>query len=335
VIRLALVGYGYWGPNLARNIMANAEAELVILCERDPARLAVANSLYPGLATTRDMQDVIDDPSVAAVVIATPLATHHEFTMAALRAGKHVLVEKPMAASSAEAAEMMGEASSRNLVLLVDHTFVYTGAVRKMKELVRAEGFGQLRYYDSTRINLGLFRQDINVVWDLAVHDLSIMAYLIDAEPTAISATGHAHITGHGSNIAFLTLFFDSNVIAHVNVNWLSPVKIRRTILAGSKQTIVYDDLDIGEKIKVYHNSIDIDPSPDEVHKLLVSYRTGDLWSPKVDDTEALSRELQHFLACINGEETPLTGAQQGLNLIYLLEAADISMQQNGAPVEL
>jgi predicted dehydrogenase len=335
MIRLGLIGYGYWGPNLARNITANPEAELAVVCDSDPVRLAETGSLYPGVRRTTLAQEVIDDTSISAIVIATPLASHFELSMAALQTGKHVLIEKPMASTSDQAEQMAEEAARRKLVLLVDHTFVYTGAVRKMRDLVREAEFGQLRYYDSTRVNLGLFRRDTNVVWDLAVHDLSIMTYLLEAEPIAISATGHCHIAGHSENIAFLSLFFDNNVIAHVNVNWLSPVKIRRTIVAGSKQTIVYNDLEASEKLKIYHNSIDVAPAPEETHKLLVSYRTGDIWAPKVDDTEALGLEIAHFLACVKGEQTPITGAREGLKIIRMLEAADRSIQQNGARVEL
>jgi predicted dehydrogenase len=218
---------------------------------------------------------------------------------------------------------------------MVDHTFVYTGAVRKIEELVRTEAFGTVRYYDSTRVNLGLFQQDVNVLWDLAVHDLSIMAYILDQSPVAVSATGHGHIAGQPEYAAFLTLFFGDDMIAHINVNWLSPVKIRRTLIGGDRQMIVYDDLETSEKVKLYDKGITLTPTPEQVHKLLISYRTGDLWSPNLPATEALAVEAAHFAACVRGEETPITGGSAGLEIVRILEAADQSMRNRGAPVIL
>jgi predicted dehydrogenase len=254
--------------------------------------------------------------------------------MATLKAGKHVLIEKPMTSTSAEAQQLLDEADKRGLIIMVDHTFLYTGAVRKMHELVRTDDFGDLRYYDSTRINLGLFQSDVNVLWDLAVHDLSIMSYVLGQSPTAISATGHSLTPGQPEYAAFLTVFF-GNAIAHINVNWMSPVKIRRTLVGGSRKMIVYDDLEMSEKIKVYDKGIVVSETPDDVHKLLISYRTGDMWSPKVADAEALAVEAAHFAACINGTEQPISSGKAGMELIRILEAADQSLLTNGTPVAL
>jgi predicted dehydrogenase len=334
MINVGIVGYGYWGPNLVRNFMTSPSTNVVAVADRDRGRRAKVQALYPAVAVTASAEEVIADRRIDAVVIATPVESHFDLAMAALKAGKHVLVEKPIASTSAQAQQLIEEAERRRLVLLVDHTFVYTGAVRKMHELIRTEGFGQVRYYDSTRVNLGMFQNDVNVLWDLAVHDLAIMAYVLDEAPVAVSATGQAHVAGQPEFAAFLTVFF-GGMIGHINVNWLSPVKIRRTLVGGANQMIVYDDLETSEKIKLYDKGISVTETPDEVRKLLISYRTGDLWSPKVDETEALATEVEHFAACIGGREQPLTGGEEGLQLVRILEAADRSIRNRGAPVEL
>lgn len=335
MIRIGVIGYGYWGPNLVRNFMANQDMEVAYVCDKDSTRLEKVQALYPTIKVTAKSADLISDTKVDAVVIATPVTSHYDLAMSALQAGKHVLVEKPITVSSEQASNLIDEAAKRKLILLVDHTFVYTGAVQKMREITRESSFGQLRYYDSTRVNLGIFQHDVNVLWDLAVHDLTIMSHIIDAEPVAVSATGYSHVQGQPENMAFLTVFFANDLIAHINVNWLSPVKIRRTLVGGSKQMIVYDDVENSEKLKIYDSGIKVTETPDEIHKLMISYRTGDLWSPKVVGAEALQVEVQHFLSCINGEETPLTGGEEGLKIVKVLEAADVSMRKRGAPVDL
>ena len=335
MIKIGIIGYGYWGPNLVRNFMVNPDTHVVCVCDRAPARLEKVEALYPTVKLTDSPNELIANPAIDAVVIATPVASHFDIAMAALKAGKHVFVEKPITTTSDQALQLIEEAARRKLILLVDHTFVYTGVVRKMRELIQAPSFGQPSYFDSTRVNLGLFQHDVNVLWDLAVHDLAIMSYVLDATPVAISATGHSHLVGQPENVAFLTVFFASNLIAHVNVSWLSPVKVRKTLIGGSKQMIVYDDLESSEKLKVYDKGITVTDTPDDIHKLLIGYRTGDLWSPRINDTEALQVEVSHFVDCINGLEKPLTGGEEGLGIVRILEAANISMQNRGAPVDL
>jgi predicted dehydrogenase len=335
MIGIGVVGYGYWGPNLVRNFMADPDTRLVAVCDLSAERLGDVALLYPGVSTTTNPEDIFKNPEIDAVAIATPVASHFELAMNALRAGKHVLVEKPIASNSGDASRLIDEAARRNLVLLVDHTFVFTGAVQKIRDVIREDSFGKLQYYDSTRVNLGLFQRDVNVMWDLAVHDLSIMDFVVSDKPVAVSATGLSHVPGQPANVAFLTLFFDSDVIGHVNVSWLSPVKIRRTLVGGRKRMIVYDDLETSEKVKIYDKGITVTETPDDVRKLLISYRTGDLWSPKVSDTEALRLEVAHFRRCIEGSETALTPGECGLAIVRMLEAADRSMGQRGAAVEL
>ncbi|MCC7418325.1 MAG: Gfo/Idh/MocA family oxidoreductase [Acidobacteria bacterium] len=335
MIGVGIVGLGYWGPNLLRNFAEAPGAQVRGACDLAAGRLAAASARYPRLRTTCDFAALVADPEIDAVAIATPVSTHFELAMAALRAGKHVLVEKPLAASSGDAARLRDEAARRRLVLMVDHTFVYTGAVRKIAALVSAGELGDLYYYDSVRVNLGLFQHDVNVIWDLAVHDLSIMDHVIPMRPRAVSATGMSHVAGGHENIAYLTLFFDTHLIAHIHVNWLAPVKIRRTLIGGSQRMIVYDDLEPSEKIKVYDKGITLNSHPDSVYQMLVGYRAGDMWAPQLDGAEALKTEVAHFLDCIGRQAAPLTDAAGGLRIVALVEAASKSMASRGRPVEL
>lgn len=335
MINIGVIGYGYWGPNIVRNFMTNKGTQVVTVCDRDLIPLKKVQALYPTLKVTMKPEDLITDPDIDAVVIATPVASHYELALAALKAGKHVLVEKPITSTSEQAVHLIEEAAKRKLVLLVDHTFLYTGAVRKMHEIIHSPSFGQLCYYDSTRVNLGIFQHDVNVLWDLAVHDLSIMSYVLNATPVAVSATGYSHIHGQPENVAYLTVFFASDLIAHINVNWLSPVKIRRTLVGGSKQMIVYDDLETSEKLKIYDKGITVTETPDNIRNLLISYRTGDLWSPKIIENEALQVEADHFVACIKCDEHPISSGERGLEIVRILEAANRSMLNRGIPVSL
>ena len=335
MIRIGVIGYGYWGPNLVRNFADQPEGRVTWVCDRRPERLALVERRYPGVTVTTDPFAVITAPDVDAVAIATPVVHHFELAMAALREGKHVLVEKPIAATSDEAGRLIDEAQRRRLVLMVDHTFVYTAAVQKMRELAQAGELGAIYYYDSVRINLGLFQHDVNVLWDLAVHDLSIMDFVLQRQPTVVSATGLAHVPGQPANIAYMTMFFDAGLIAHVHANWLAPVKVRQTLLGGSRRMIVFDDLEASEKIKVYDRGISVDRSPENVYQMLVGYRTGDMWAPQLAVREALSVEAAHFLDCITAGTVPQTGGDAGLRVVRLLEAATESMTNQGRPVDV
>jgi predicted dehydrogenase len=287
----------------------------------------------PHIRCIAEAAELIRDPEVDAVVIATPIFTHHGLARAALEAGKHVVVEKPLAPSVAEAEELAALATRQGRVLMVDHTFVYTNAVAKMRELTQSGELGEIYYYDSVRINLGLFQHDVNVLWDLAVHDLSIMDYVLAQTPVAVSATGLAHVPGQPENIAYMTMFFGGRLIAHVHVNWLAPVKVRRTLLGGSRRMIVFDDLEASEKIKVYDRGISVNPSQENVYQMLVGYRAGDMWAPQLGIAEALLTEAKHFLDCIENKKTPTTDGHAGLRVVRLLETATRSMAQQGALV--
>jgi predicted dehydrogenase len=334
-IGIGVVGYGYWGPNLVRNFADLDRCRVVAVSDLDRARLGHAARRYPGLVTTTDARALIANPDVAAVVIATPVDAHYDLARAALEAGKHVLVEKPLASTSEQGERLIELAAKRRRVLMVDHTFVYTGAVRRIRELITGGEIGDIYYYDSVRVNLGLFQRDVDVMWDLAVHDLSIMDYVLDRRPTAVSATGLAHVPGSPANIAYLTMLFDVPLIAHVHVNWLAPVKVRQTLIGGSRRMIVYDDLEASEKVKVYDRGISVDPSPENVYQMKVGYRAGDMWAPQLAVTEALHTEAGHFLDCIERGVQPETSGEAGLRIVRLLEAATASMRDQGRLVEM
>lgn len=337
MISVGVIGYGYWGPNLVRNFAESNGAQVVAVSDLRPERLANVNKRYPGIQTSTDYREMLADPRVDAVAISTPVCTHFRIAMEALRAGKHVLVEKPLAANSEEAFELIEAAAVRNLVLMVDHTFVYTGAVRKMRELVTSGELGEIYYFDSVRANLGLFQQDVNVMWDLAVHDLSIMDYVLPCRPYAVSATGLSNVPGKAENIAYMTLFFEGSMIVHVHVNWLAPVKLRRILIGASKKMIVYDDMEQTEKVRVYDNGITVSNhvSEEKMREIRVGYRTGDMWAPKVSVSEALLAEVEHFARCIQNHEKPLTDGLAGLRVVKILEAATQSMREYGQPVRL
>jgi predicted dehydrogenase len=335
MIRVGVIGYGYWGPNLVRNFSEGQKTELVAVSDVRVDRLSLAQRRCPWIYVTQHYREVLSDPAIQAVAIATPVSSHFDLVLQTLQAGKHVLVAKPMAASSKEALRLIEEAEKRNLTLMVDHTFVYTGAVRKIWELTNGGKLGEIYYYDSTRVNLGLFQHDVDVIWDLAVHDLSIMDYVLARPPCAVTATGMNHVSGGTENIAYLTLFFEEHLIAHINVNWLSPVKIRRSFIGGSKQMIVYDDMEPSEKIKVYNKGITVNGNPEAVYKMLISYRSGDMWAPQLDLTEGLQTEIQHFAECIERGQRPITDGHAGLRVVRILEAATSSMKQRGRLVEL
>lgn len=330
---IGVIGCGYWGPNLLRNFAENERAALRWLCDANESRLGVLGRRYPAANTSADAAKLFADKQLDAVVVATPVGTHYPLVKAALQAGKHVLVEKPFTATAREAEELITLAENNGLTLMVDHTFIYTGAVRKIKELAESGELGELLYFDSVRINLGLFQSDINVVWDLAPHDLSIMDYLIDRQPVSVNATGSCHIERGIENIAYLILNFADDFIAHFHFNWLAPVKIRRALLGGSRKMVVYDDIEPTEKVRVYDKGVmvtrrDDQTDPEAAYTTLVSYRTGDVWVPKLDNTEALRYVSQEFLDAIKEKRAPLTDGHAGLRVVRLLEAAQQSIKE-------
>lgn len=335
MIGVGLIGCGYWGPNLLRNFSEAPGARMIAVSDLRPERLGPVRLRYPTVQTTTDYRDVLTHPAVDVVAIATPVSTHFEFAMQALKAGKHVWLEKPLTRTTDEAERLLDEAEHRRRLIMVDHTFIYTGAVRKIKELVETGELGQLYYYDSVRVNLGLFQHDVNVLWDLAVHDLAIMDYVLKARPCAVAATGIAHVTGQPENTAYLTCFFETPLMAHFHVNWLSPVKIRRTLIGGDRQMIVYDDLEPSEKVKVYNKGITVNNGTEGVYQMLVGYRTGDMWAPQLNTTEALRVATQHFLECIQQGRQPLTDGAAGLRVVRLLEAATQSLAERGRPLDV
>jgi predicted dehydrogenase len=335
MITVGVIGYGYWGPNLVRNFVETAGARVAWVTDVRPERLPLVTARYPTIRVSTDYRDILNDPAVDAVAIATPVSSHFELGLAAITAGKHVLLEKPMASSSDEATRLIAEADSRALTLMVDHTFVYTPAVQKMRELTRDGQLGDIYYYDSVRINLGLFQHDVNVLWDLAVHDLSIMDFVLGRQPVAVSATGLAHVPGEPENIAYMTMFFDGDLIAHVHANWLAPVKVRRTLLGGSRRMVMFDDLEASEKIKVYDRGISVNSSQEKKYQMLIGYRAGDMWAPQLAIREALQAETAHFVDCIANQKTPVTDGAAGLRVVRLLEAATQSMKSQGALVAI
>jgi len=342
-VKVGVIGCGYWGPNLLRNLAENESAELRWICDLDTRRLAAMGRRYPAAEQTADCNLLFADPALDAVVIATPVWTHFSFAQAALEAGKHVLVEKPLTANVGEAEQLVELAERNGLTLMVDHTFVYTGAVRKIREMVASGELGDLLYFDATRINLGLFQDDINVVWDLAPHDFSIMDFVIARQPEAVTATGSCHIKKGIENIAYVMLRFPDEFIAHFHFNWLSPVKIRHTLIAGSRKMVVYDDIEPTEKVRVYDSGVTTTQKEDQLAQLdreaayrtLVSYRTGDVWVPKLDTTEALRYVCEEFLAAITEKRPPLTDGNAGVRVVRLLDAAQRSINQGGDPIRL
>ena len=333
-MKVAVIGTGYWGPNLIRNFHASDAVDGVVACDIDEARLAKMRKAFYGIETSTDHDEIISRPDIDIVVIATPVNTHHAIAKKALLAGKHCFIEKPMTSSVAEADELIDIAESKNLKLFVDHTFIYTGAVRKMKEIVTSGRLGDIYYFDSVRVNLGLFQHDVNVIWDLAPHDLSICHYLLDQQPIGVSAVGSCHVGNDLEDIAYLTLEFENNLIAHFHVNWLAPMKIRKTLIGGTKSMIVYDDTEPSEKVKVYDKGIDV-TSREGVYETLVQYRTGDMLSPKLDQEEALSVATRHFIDCVLNNKKPITDGTAGLNVVRVLEASELSIKDKGRLIEL
>lgn len=337
MIKIGVIGCGYWGPNFVRNFYKIPDCEVVSVADLRLERLQYIKSLYPKIRTTTNALEILHDPNIDAVVVVTPVATHFEIAREALMSGKHVLVTKPITRTSEEAKELIELAKKKGLVLMVDHTFIYSGPVRKIKELIDKGELGEIYYYDAVRVNLGLFQNDVNVLWDLAPHDFSILFYLMDKKPISVVAMG-ANPVNHANykheSIAYVTIRFDDNSLAHIHVSWVSPVKIRRTLIGGSKKMVVYDHLDPDNQVKVYDKGVEL-RSVEEQYQALVQYRTGDMYAPKVDQTEALELECRHFVDCCLGKVKPLTDGYAGLQVVELLEAAQRSMEQGGRVIQL
>jgi predicted dehydrogenase len=335
MIKAGLVGYGYWGPNIARNFQLNPEIEFSAVCDFSPDRLRAARRLYPYIKAVERPEDLFKDPNLDAIAIATPVSTHFELAKKAILAGKHVWLEKPMTETVEQGEELIELSEKHRKILLVDHTFIYTGAVQKIKELVDQGELGELVYYDSTRVNLGLFQQDVDVIWDLAPHDISIMNYVMPLKNLMVSATGCHY---YGDKIiakALLTIYMEQNKTGHINVSWVSPVKIRQTLIGGTSKMILYDDNQPSEKIRVYDKGVDLYETKEALYHLKVQYRVGDMHAPKLSDLEALSFETRHFVECMNNGKKPMTDCAAGLEVVKILTASRLSLQGNGMPVEL
>jgi predicted dehydrogenase len=336
---MGVIGYGYWGPNIVRNLRGVDGCEVATVCDRSPGALTRVAQAYPEVATTTDASELMTSPKIDAVAIVTPVHTHFALAKRALEHGKHVFIEKPFTTTTAQAEELIELATRRNLTIMVDHTFLFTGAVRKIRQLMDEGVLGDIYYYDSTRVNLGLFQHDVSVVWDLAPHDLSIMDFLIHDKPEAVIATGETHLNGL-VDVAYITVYFPGNTIAHINVNWLSPVKIRTTLIGGEKRMLVWNDLEADEKLKIYDKGVAVNGhgngnGKQGLYDLLVSYRSGDMWAPRVEQTEALKVELSYFVECVRTTQTPINDGVAGLRVVQLLEAADRSLKERGKTITL
>lgn len=335
MIKIGLIGYGYWGPNLARNFNNNSDLVLSAICDFSPDRLEAAGKLYPQVKLVSQTEGLFKNTDLDAIAVSTPVSTHFDLAKKALLSDKHVWLEKPMTEKVEQAEELIDLAQKRNKVLMVDHTFVYTGAVRKIKEIIEKGELGDLIYYDSTRVNLGLFQQDVDVVWDLAPHDISIMDYLIPFKNFTVSATG-SHYYGNGIvPKSLLTIYMENNIVAHINVSWVSPVKIRQTLIGGTSKMILYDDTHPSEKVKIYDKGVELYETKEELYHLKIQYRVGDMYAPKLEDHEALALATEHFAECLSNGSNPLTDGKAGLEVVKVLVASKESLQKNGAPVEI
>ena len=335
MIKIGLIGFGYWGPNLARNFNNNGDVELASICDFSADRLESAGKLYPGVNLVADIEEIFKDSSLDAIAIATPVSTHFELAQRALLNDKHVWLEKPMTETVEQGEKLIELADKKGKVLIVDQTFVYTGAVRKIKAIIDSGELGDLIYYDSMRVNLGLFQQDVDVIWDLAPHDIAIMDYVMPLKKYMVSATG-SHF--YGDKIipkSVLTIYMENNILAHINVSWLSPVKIRQTLIGGNSKMILYDDNDPSEKVKIYDKGVELVETKEDLYQMKIEYRVGDIYSPKVENFEALAFETNHFVECIKNGTEPETGGKLGLEVVKILEASKKSLAMNGAPIKI
>src|ERR1700743_1890871 len=332
-VNFGVIGYGYWGPNVVRNLVNLDDSQVIAIAEMSQSARVRAQKAHPGVHVTASASELISSPKIDAIAVVTPVWTHYELAKAALQNGKHVFVEKPFTSNTAQAEELINLARQKNLRIMVDHTFLFTGAVRKIRQLIDEGSLGDLYYFDSTRVNLGLFQHDINVLWDLAPHDLSIMDHLLKGKAEGIVTTGQGHLNGH-EDVAYMTVYFPDKVIAHINVNWLSPVKVRTTLIGGEKRMLVWNDLEADEKVKIYDKGVKI-TNREGVYELLVNYRSGDMWAPQLEQVEALRQELSYFVECISTGQNPFNDGCAGLRVVKMLEAATESLSKRGALVYL
>lgn len=351
MIKAGVIGYGYWGPNIVRNFNAHPDISVVKVSDMSADRLIVLNENHPEIKGVSDPVNIINDPTIDLVAIVTPVFTHFELAKRALLNGKHIFVEKPFTSKTSEANELIEIAERKNLMIMVDHTFLFTGAVKKMKELIDANELGDLYYYDSVRVNLGLVQGDINVIWDLAPHDISIMNYVINGvKPISVNAVGLEHFGQGNEDVAYLSVKFENNFMGHFHVNWLSPVKVRKTLVAGNKKMLVWDDLDNDDKIKIYDKGVDFVKTRNEykifkegeeiknksdIYNLLVKYRAGDMYAPKVENTEALKLETSHMVDCLKNNTRPINDGIEGQKVVKILEASDLSLKNGGKEIKL
>jgi len=335
MINVGVIGFGYWGPNIVRNFAGNPDIEVKKVCDKNNHRLKLVKETYPEIEICTKADNILRDPKIDVVAIVTPVFTHYDLAKNSLLNGKSIFVEKPFTSTSAQSEELIEIAEKKNLLIMVDHTFLFTGAVKKMKELVENGTLGHLYYYDSVRVNLGLFQHDINVIWDLAPHDISIMDYLVDdLKPISVNAVGSEHFNRGMEDVAYLAVKFENNFIGHFHVNWLSPVKVRKTLVAGEKKMLVWDDLESDEKIKIYDKGVEIKETKD-IYKLLIKYRTGQMYIPTVENIEALKLETEYLIDCLKNSKTPINDGKAGLRVVKILEASDVSLKNGGKEVKI
>ena len=334
MLQVGVIGYGYWGPNIVRNFESVEGTSVLSVCDTNPDMLKRAKKAFPNIALTSDASEIISSHDINVVAVVTPVSTHFDLAKKALLNGKHVFVEKPFTATVAEAEELIEIAERKQLKIMVDHTFIFTSAVQKIKQCIEDGILGNLYYFDSMRVNLGLFQHDVNVVWDLAPHDLSIMNYLIKERPQGIVATGESHFNNGLEDVAYITVYFSNNIIAHLNVNWLSPVKIRTTLIGGQKKMLVWNDLEPDNRIKIYDKGVEVG-TRNGIFNLLVSYRSGDMWAPNLEPVEALRLEVECFVDCILNGTVPLNDGIAGLKVVQMLEAANKSLKNKGEYVPM
>lgn len=334
MLKIGIVGYGYWGKNLVRNFYHLDGCHIEYVCEKNEKNAKKCSTTYPNINVVDNFETLLNDQNVDAIVIATPVDSHYPLSKLALKAGKHVLVEKPLTSSFAEAKGLVELAQEKGKILMVDHTFLYTGAVISLKSLIKNDKLGEIQYIDSTRINLGLFQHDVNVLWDLAPHDISISNYLLAKKPISVQATGVSHTKNEIENIAYLTLKYENNTIAHFNCSWVSPVKIRQMLIGGTEKMVVFNDMEPTEKIKIYDTGYQYE-NDEERNNILIDYRTGDINVPKIKITEALSLMAADFIKSIENNTTPISNAQLGLDVVEILDAAERSIKNNGKEISL